>query len=42
MGEPSLAVFGGAVFEGEAKAGKSWRRGGGMGTYKGTRGVALV
>jgi hypothetical protein len=25
--EPSLAVFGGVVFQGEAKAGKSWRRG---------------
>jgi hypothetical protein len=26
-GEPSLAGFGGVVFQGEAKAGKSWRRG---------------
>ena len=27
--EPSLAVFRGVVFQGKAKAGKSWRRGGG-------------
>jgi len=26
-GEPSLAVFGGVVFQGEAKAGQSWRQG---------------
>jgi hypothetical protein len=26
-GEPGLAVFGGVVFQGEAKAGKSWRQG---------------
>jgi hypothetical protein len=38
LGEPSLAGFGGVVFQGEAKAGKSWRRGGAMGAYKGTRG----
>ena len=31
MGEPSLGGFGGVVFQGEAKAGKSWRRGGAMG-----------
>ena len=36
-GEPSLAGFGGVVFQGEAKAGKSWRQGGAMGG-KGTRG----
>jgi len=30
-GEPSLAGFGGVVFQGEAKAGKSWRQGGAMG-----------
>ena len=34
MGEPSLAGFGGVVFQGEAKAGKSWRRGGAMGASK--------
>jgi hypothetical protein len=30
-GEPSLAGFGGVVFQREAKAGKSWRQGGAMG-----------
>ena len=38
MGEPSLAGFGGVVFQGEAKAGKSWRQGGAMGRTGGTRG----
>jgi uncharacterized protein (DUF736 family) len=37
MGEPSLAGFGGVVFQGEAKAGKSWRQGGAMG-HTGSRG----
>jgi hypothetical protein len=31
IGEPSLAGFGGVVFQGEAKAGKSWRQGWEMG-----------
>ena len=31
MGEPSLAEFGGVVFQGEAKADKSWRQGRAMG-----------
>jgi hypothetical protein len=39
MGEPSLAGFGGVVFQGEAKAGKSWRRVGAIGAYKGTQGA---
>jgi hypothetical protein len=38
--EPSLAVFGGVVLQGEAKAGKSWRRGA-MGHTMGTPGAAL-
>jgi hypothetical protein len=38
MGEPSLAGFGGVVFQGEAKAGKSWRQGWAMGRKGGTRG----
>jgi hypothetical protein len=38
-GEPSLAEFGGVVFQGEAKTGKSWRRGGAVGALNGnTRG----
>jgi hypothetical protein len=41
MGEPSLDGFGGVVFQGEAKAGKSWRQGGTMGTYKGIQGALL-
>jgi hypothetical protein len=41
-GEPSLVVFGGVVLQGEAKAGKSWRRGGAMGAYQGIRGTALL
>ena len=39
-GEPSLAGFGGVVFQGEAKAGKSWRQGWAMGPkreYAGAR-----
>jgi len=35
MGEPSLGGFGGVVFEGEARAGKSWRRGGANGVMRG-------
>ncbi|SPE40295.1 hypothetical protein SBA7_1330001 [Candidatus Sulfotelmatobacter sp. SbA7] len=38
MVEPSFAGFGGVVFQGEAKAGKSWRRGGPTGRKGGTRG----
>jgi len=34
MGEPSLRVFGGVVFQGEPKAGKSRRQGGAMGEYR--------
>ena len=33
-GAPSLAVFGGVVFQGEAKAGKSWRQVAAMGVYR--------
>ena len=35
MEEPSFAVFGGVVFQGEAKAGKSWRQGPAMGASQG-------
>jgi len=33
--EPCLAVFGGVVFHGEAKAGESWRRGNVFGSLMG-------
>ena len=35
MGEPSLAGFGGVVFQGEAKAGKSWQQAGALRKYRG-------
>jgi len=42
MGEPSLAGFGGVVCQGEAKAGKSGRRGGAMGHTRGEAGPRLL
>jgi hypothetical protein len=40
-GEPSLAGFGGVVFQGEAKAGKSWRQGGATGRNREHAGAAM-
>jgi len=40
-GEPSLVGFGGVVFQGEAKAGKSWRQGWAMGPKRGHAGAAM-
>ena len=42
LGEPSLAGFGGVVFQGEAKAGKSRRQGGAKGRKGGTRGPRFL
>ena len=41
-GEPSLAGFGGVVFQGEAKPGKSWRQGGAMGRKRGRAGARCL